>query len=106
MTVDYQDLVDHPTDTVLLRITINNNTSAQANSVLGNQSAIRTINDAATLETNQGRSIPGRLVHEIQPLVFFAGNAGLYTLNESIIGIMTFLNNFNSISGFKLEYIN
>ena len=110
LTINYKDAVEG-IDNLILRVSINNNTTAQAYSVLGAASNLRSYMTLAALESGSPTAAisttgtgPGRLVLTFNPLVVYKSNPEITSLSNGFIGLTCFtLTGGITITGISLE---
>ena len=109
LTIDHRDIV--PGGSFLMRITINNNTSSQAESVLGARSVIGhfpTVEALVNGAGSRGSSIvitsePNRLVLTLAPALLYADNDGKGSLANAFFGFVCPGTSSITITGMKFE---
>ena len=101
LTIDYRDPYAGG-GTTALRVTINNNTTTTANSVLG---APNQLDHFSTVEALETAGPGGRYVRIFNPAALFASATpdGKKSLETAFIGLLTFGGNRLTITGVSLE---
>ena len=115
LTIDYKDPVASP-DWYLFRIYINNNSTGQAESVLGNHSVIGYYTSLQQLETGTGRgnasdvtqeAEPGRITLTLTPGASYAGAspAGKNSIRNAFFALLCQMDSRITVTGIKIERI-